>query len=61
MNRQTMITELIEHELDYLVNNYDRHTLSEVAEFFARGGFSDYSDAKLEKQYNTIFGEITHE
>lgn len=55
MTRQDYIEELIRHELEYLISNADRHTIEDVTEFFARGGFSDWSDESLEKQYNLFF------
>ena len=33
-----MIESLIEYELQWLVDNYDKHSLEDVTDFFASGG-----------------------
>jgi hypothetical protein len=57
MNRKQMIEELTMFELEYLLSNDDKHTLSEVTDFFAEGGFNTWTDEKLEVKYNELFGE----
>lgn len=57
MNRKQMIEELTMFELEYLLSNDDKHTLSEVTDFFAEGGFNRWTDEKLEVKYNELFGE----
>jgi hypothetical protein len=52
-----MIEELTMFELEYLLSNDDKHTLSEVTDFFAEGGFNTWTDEKLEVKYNELFGE----
>jgi hypothetical protein len=57
MNRKQMIEELTMFELEYLLSNDDKHTLSEMTDFFAEGGFNTWTDEKLEVKYNELFGE----
>lgn len=57
MDRKHIIETLIEYELQYLVDNYDKHSLSEVTEFLANGGFHNWTDEQLEKKISTIFEE----
>ena len=53
--RNHMIEELTEHELVWLHENFHRHNVLEVAEFFAKGGFTSYTDEELTAKYDTTF------
>jgi len=57
MNRENLIFELTEYELIYLIENSDKHTIVEVAEFFANGGFNSWTNEQLEKKYNEFIAE----
>jgi hypothetical protein len=56
MNREEMIEVLTHYEMQFLVENPDKHTITEVADFFAKGGFNAYSDEKLNEVYDAKFG-----
>ncbi len=55
-----MIESLIEYELQWLVDNYDKHSLEEVTDFFANGGFHNWTDKQLEIKFNMLFSEEEH-
>ena len=57
MKRANLIFELTEYELIYLIENNDKHTIVEVAEFFAKGGFNSWTNEQLEKKYNEFIAE----
>ena len=57
MKRENLIFELTEYELNYLIENHDKHAIVEVAEFFANGGFNSYTNEQLEKKYNLFISE----
>lgn len=57
MTRDEMIIQLIEHELQWMHDNFDKHSLTQVAEFFAEGGFSDWSDKELMNKYDLFIKE----
>ena len=50
MEREEMILALTRYELQYLLDNPD--LLPSNAEFFARGGFSTYTDEQLQTSYD---------
>jgi hypothetical protein len=60
MDRKNMIESLIEYELQWLVDNYDKHSLEEVTDFFANGGFHNWTDKQLEIKFNMLFSEEEH-
>lgn len=47
--REKMILELTRFELEYLMDNPD--LLTSVAEFFAEGGYDNYTDEQLKESY----------
>ena len=51
MNRKQKVEDLIRNELEWLVSNYDKHSLEEVTEFFLSGGFSNWTDEQIEKKW----------
>lgn len=55
--RQEMINDLTEDELRFLVENPDKHNITEVADFFAKGGFNAYTDEALLEVFNLKYGE----
>jgi hypothetical protein len=57
MTRDQLIFELTEYELLYLINNDDKHTITEVTEFFASGGFNSWSNKALEEKYTLFIAE----
>ena len=57
MTRENMIEELTANELDWLVNNVDKHNMANAVEFFANGGFTAWTDEKLAKVYDDKLGE----
>ena len=56
-DRKQMIYDLIVYELECMHHNFDKHSLSEVAEFFADGGFNSWTDKELEKKHNLFITE----
>jgi len=52
-----MIEDLTKYELQCLVDNFDRHSLEELTEFFAGGGFTTWTDTDLSKKMNLIYQE----
>ena len=57
MNREQLIYELTSYEILYLLNNDDAHTIYEVAEFFANGGYTSWSMEDLQKKYSLFIAE----
>lgn len=57
--KQNIIEFLIDNELRYLIDNPDRHTLAEVTDFFASGGFHTWDDDKLLKAYARFDEEVS--
>lgn len=57
MNRKHIIEQLIENELIWLHENFDKHALAQVVEFFVDGGFDSMSDKELSNHYDRIFKE----
>jgi hypothetical protein len=57
MTRDQLIFELTEYELVYLINNDDKHTITEVTDFFANGGFNSWSNKALEEKYRSFIAE----
>jgi hypothetical protein len=47
MEREKMLNFLIDNELRFLLSNPDKHTLSEMVDFFTRGGYLNYTDDEL--------------
>lgn len=57
LSRKQFIEDLTTYELEYLVSNFDKHTLTEVSEFFANGGFAQWTDAQLVEKHNLFITE----
>lgn len=57
MKREEVILQLIENELVWLCENFDRHNLAQVAEFFRDGGFNDWTDKELLNKHDAVYGE----
>ena len=57
MDRKHMVESLIENELVWLYENFDKHALTQVTEFFAKGGFEVWTDEELLKKYDAVYGE----
>ena len=57
MERENMIWALIESELKWLLDNPHKQNVRDLADFFAKGGLSKYSDADLQKVYDMKFKE----
>lgn len=58
MDRKHMVEQLIENELVWLHENFDKHALTQVVEFFTKGGFDALSDTELQRHYDKIFTEV---
>ena len=53
--REEMILVLTQNEIDWFLGNGEELNLvREVTEFFARGGFFNYTDEKLTDQYERL-------
>ena len=57
MNRKEIIEQLTMYELEFLLENSDKHTLTEMTDFFATGGFNSWSDGKLKEKFEMVFSE----
>lgn len=57
LNRNELIYALTVYELEWLISNNDKHNRTYAAEFFARGGFTHWSDEELQKQYDLFIAE----
>ena len=57
MDRKHVIEQLIENELVWLHENFDKHALAQVTEFFAEGGFETWTDKELLNKYDAVYGE----
>lgn len=51
LNRKQIIEDLIRYELECLHDNFDKHSLEEVTDFFANGGFNSWTDEELQKKH----------
>ena len=56
-NRNDLIEMLTRYELECLLDNPDKHTLCEVTEFFANGGFNTWTTENLNKKYELFIKE----
>ena len=57
MKREQMIKDLIQNELEWLLENHTESNVQAVAEFFADGGFNDWTDKDLLNRHDAIYGE----
>ena len=57
LNRKTLINELTKYELKWFMDQEDDKLLAETTEFFANGGFVNWSDADLVKKYELFIME----
>jgi hypothetical protein len=55
--REQMIAVLTHDEMQFLVENPDKHNVTEITDFFAKGGFNIYSDEQLNEVYDLKYGE----
>ena len=55
--RDEMIADLTHDEMLFLAENSDKHNITEVADFFAKGGFNAYTDEALLEVFNLKYGE----
>jgi hypothetical protein len=51
VTRSDMIAALTRHELEWIYGGVCREELDGAVEFFAKGGFIDWSDDKLIRKY----------
>jgi hypothetical protein len=57
LNRKTLINELTKYELQWFMDQEDDKLLAETTEFFANGGFVNWSDDDLVKKYELFIME----
>jgi hypothetical protein len=57
MTRKELIYELTKYELDYLIQNVDFNDMIDFYEFFAGGGFYNWSNEALQEKYNESIKE----
>lgn len=50
--REQMIEVLTSDEIQFIAENPDKHNVTEIADFFAKGGFNAYSDERLHEVYD---------
>jgi hypothetical protein len=55
MTRKELLYELTKYELDYLIQNVDY--MLDFYEFFAKGGFYNWSDKELQRKYDKFIKE----
>jgi len=56
MSREDLIKALTRYELDWYVHNSEGYE-DDTAEFFAKGGFTTYTDEQLLSAYRKSFEE----
>ncbi len=63
MKRKDMIEELTANEIEWLVDNFDKHSFVDAYEFFSAGGFTTWTDEELAKKYEQVFSndEVTND
>jgi N-acetylglutamate synthase-like GNAT family acetyltransferase len=55
MTREEKIFVLTQNEIDwFLGNGVDLNLVQDVTEFFAKGGFTTYTDEAINDQYNRL-------
>lgn len=58
MNREKLIYLLTKYELKwFLENGNDSQQLWGLSDFFAKGGFAEWSDENLQKKYDLFLAE----
>jgi hypothetical protein len=57
MDRKELLYELTKYELDYLIQNVDFNDMLDFYEFFANGGFYNWSNEALQEKYNESIKE----
>jgi hypothetical protein len=55
--REQMIDALTHDEIQFIAENPNKHNVTEIADFFARGGFLAYTDETLTEVYDLKYGE----
>jgi len=55
ITREDKILALTQNEIDwFLGNGVELNLVQEVTEFFAKGGFTTYTDEEINDQYNRL-------
>jgi len=57
LDRKTLIKNLTQYELKWFMDQEDDKLLGETTQFFADGGFVNWSDADLIKKYDLFIKE----
>jgi len=53
-DRLKMITKLIENEIYWLLGDPNPENVRSIVSFFAMGGYDQYSDDELNRQYKNL-------
>jgi hypothetical protein len=53
-NRLDMVTKLIENEIDWVVGDPTLENIQSVVRFFSMGGYEQYSDKEIKRQYENL-------
>jgi hypothetical protein len=53
-NRLEMVTKLIENEIDWVVGDPTLENIQSVVRFFSMGGYEQYSDKEITRQYENL-------
>jgi hypothetical protein len=57
MSRKELIYELTKYEMDWLIQNVEFNDMLDFYEFFASGGFYNWSDKALQQKYDDSIKE----
>ena len=53
-NRLDMISKLIENEIAWIVGDPTHENVQSVVKFFSMGGYEQYSDKEIKRQYENL-------
>jgi hypothetical protein len=54
MDRLAMTTKLLENEIDWLIGDPTFENVQSVVKFLAIGGYEQYSDMEIKRQYENL-------
>ena len=57
MDRKELLYELTKHEFNWFVQNRDTQIMEYFYQFFANGGFTNWTDKELQRKYDDFIKE----
>lgn len=57
MSRKELLYELTKHEFNWFVENRDTQIMEYFYQFFAKGGFTNWTDKELQSKYDDFIKE----